>query len=435
MNAWMHGCMNGSKQTTSVLITKITFLFFVSLLEFNPPRLMETILKDLGMRPADAIVVAEVLNKKGEEWMMTNNNPFINFHQQSGIKGKMTAHTAYQGMRRWLNEKRQQQQQTTTTNESLKRKSVFAPFAQTKQPAQEFIVNTGPIYTVAFSVTQNILFAGGEGRLLHVWNTENGQHVAQILGHDGTILKICANPRADLIASCCISGPQLYIWNAITFTLEKRIVYPADTDYIEDCCFDPAGNTIASINESAIFIMACNADWPITHAIPMTNIQKCLFCTIEDKQNNSSASYLALAPYSGNLKLLDVSSGKITRTFTREQIAVDVIYQLDFSPTYGLFSRSSDGGVAQWNISTGELLQYHKTMEGFSAMSIAGCFLATTGKKAGFQIWQLPEYALINAWHIDSNFQRVFFHPHGHFFVTVHNNFQDVRFTIQLWNE
>ena len=74
---------------------------------------------------------------------------------------------------------------------------------------------------MGFSADSRYLAAGGSGNFVYVWQTSDGQRIAQLPGHNGQFNGLAWSPRPDtpllIIASPSLTG-GVWLWNAQTFS-------------------------------------------------------------------------------------------------------------------------------------------------------------------------------------------------------------------------
>ncbi|HOK23808.1 MAG TPA: WD40 repeat domain-containing protein, partial [Candidatus Hydrothermia bacterium] len=153
------------------------------------------------------------------------------------------------------------------------------------------------------------------------------------MGHAGSVNSVCFSPDRKYIASGSVDK-TIKLWEASTGKLVRTFV--GHESQVNSVCFSPDGNYIAS----------GSGKWEIFSG-----------------------------SYDNTIKLWEVSTGKLVRTFEGHKLGVNAVC---FSPDGKYIASgsesvlgSSDNTIKLWEVSTGELV---RTFEGYTGGVESVCF-------------------------------------------------------------
>jgi periodic tryptophan protein 2 len=80
----------------------------------------------------------------------------------------------------------------------------------------------GPISSVAFSASRNLLISASWDKTVRVWDVYSSKNSTERFEHNSDVLAVCVNPQGTQICSATLDG-QLFFWNIVDGTLEGTI--------------------------------------------------------------------------------------------------------------------------------------------------------------------------------------------------------------------
>jgi WD40 repeat protein len=116
----------------------------------------------------------------------------------------------------------------------------------TKESVLTFPDHQVGVYGVAVSANGKVGFSVGEDNQLRAWNAGGdaaGKQVRAAGGHAKTVLKLIANPKQPLLATCS-ADQTVRLWNPDSGAAVRTL--SGHTDYVYAIAFSPDGNLIAS---------------------------------------------------------------------------------------------------------------------------------------------------------------------------------------------
>lgn len=277
---------------------------------------------------------------------------------------------------------------------------------------------TNTISEVIFTPDGNRVFGTDRSLLLHSWDITTGKHV-QVQQHTDIITAIAISVD-NILASGGDKG-ELFIWNATTFLVEKRLEYYDTSRCINQVCFDTVTSTdnhrkMATADTTGhIFIIHCKKnEWPIIYSLKphSSYVSTLTFCLLQS--DNKMSSSILISSSDNTIKLHDVSTGITTLTVHNKFVTRSMVV----SPVYGLFN-TSWSMILQWNIGNGKLVKKIGFEKDVQHLAINGSILAGGDSSSHVCIWQLPNITLINKWpHPGFALSTLCFDPSGRYLLT-----------------
>jgi len=293
--------------------------------------------------------------------------------------------------------------------------------ASTGAPRSELHGHSDSVECCCFSPDGRMLASGARDRTLLLWDLERADAAAPAHAHGDMVWDCAYSPDGKLVASAGGDG-TVTIWDAGTG--EPRTVLRGTEDHAHACAFSPEGTRLAVCYDRSLVL------WDVASALPVKTLpghtESAMDCAMDPngafivsagwesepqvgtlkmwdlETGNERARFVvgqegvacassrdgtlaAAAGGLGDLKVWEVSSGRLLRTFKHGD---DALNDCAFSPDGTMVaSASSDGTVKVWGIAAGKP---RATFKGSScAFTPDGSCLACMDGQGVFRLWDL----------------------------------------------
>jgi eukaryotic-like serine/threonine-protein kinase len=282
--------------------------------------------------------------------------------------------------------------------------------------------NGGPIWSLHFSLIENVLAIGLDDGSVKVWDTKSGQIRRHIQAHDGPVWSLKFSNDGKQLATASDDG-IVKVWN--TETLENPI--ELDNQFpVRTVAFSPDGTKLATGSRKAqitlwdlrtketlmsvkahkgtIVALAFSpngkklASGGVDRTVKLWDIEhKREITTLSDHKGGIYAlafhpkgEILASGSWDRSIRLWNVETGVCIRTIEGHKADV---WSLAFSPNGSkLISGSEDRTVRMWDVETGTQLHQYKGHEGtiYSvSYSPDGKMIASGSRDGNTRIWEV----------------------------------------------
>jgi WD40 repeat protein len=229
--------------------------------------------------------------------------------------------------------------------------AILQAFALPQEPV-------GDIQTVAFAPKSAAatLAAGGANGVIHLWNPDSGELLAELAGHNCGIRRIAFSPDGRLLASAAGEWPQeageLFIWNTQSRQLVRKLWELSHP--VTAVAFSPDGRwlaasraTIPAIEGRRQIVLWDTQDWRETaHLDENQEVAALAF--------SPDGQILAAGGSGRDVHLWHVPSRTIRYSWRGHQYGVR---SLAFAPDgRTLVTAASGGGVRLWSAASGRLI-------------------------------------------------------------------------------
>ncbi len=238
----------------------------------------------------------------------------------------------------------------------------------------------GPVWSVSFSPSGQILASGSDDQNIRLWDVDTGLCLQTLHSPNAQVFSVCFSPDGQTLASSH-GDKTVKLWDVQTGQCLKT--FKGHTSWVWSVCFSPNGQTLAS----------------------------------------SSLDY--------TVRTWDVQTGQCLRTMKGH---TSWVWSVSFSPDGKILASSSDDRTIRlWDAQDGTCL---KVLEGHTkgvwdnSFSLDGCTLATCSEDRTIKMWSMDTATCVKTLegHSDSLLS-VTFSPNGHLLAS---GSQDQ--TIKLWD-
>ena len=208
------------------------------------------------------------------------------------------------------------------------------------------ITQTDSILTVSFSPNRsnNTLAFGTADNLIHLRNTDTGEHLYTLRGHTNYVLNVAFSHDGQILASSDANG-TVHVWNAQSGNLQYTL--RGHTNSVLSLAFSSDGQTLASASLDGS-IRLWNYDTG-QHKNTLTGNLTPILSVAFSPDGHTLASGNA----DGTIHLWNVNNRRIMQTLRRH---TDYVLSVAFSPDgQTLASSSADGTVQIWDTQTGTI--------------------------------------------------------------------------------
>lgn len=208
--------------------------------------------------------------------------------------------------------------------------------------------------SVIFSPDSAFLAATGFGRKIQVWDAHNGKLVMTLTGHQGIVYSASFNPSGTQLVTGS-SDDTARIWDFVPRREVSVIASPQGTGA-------PEGSRRAVYSPDGLWLAAGHGDqgaigiWDANNgAVVWMLTPKSLSGAVASVVFHPGGQVLAAGDVSGNIRMWDLTAGKVLGEWKAHEGAVAVLH----SDRGGnrLISLGTDGIIKEWDASNGDLLR------------------------------------------------------------------------------
>jgi WD40 repeat protein len=283
-------------------------------------------------------------------------------------------------------------------------------FSQTtnrfKDPQLIYTFNghSGTVKSLAFTPDSKILASGGsqnDGRI-GLWNTLTGKKVAIISrAHKTSVESLLISPNGQTLVSCS-NDNTINLWNLSNSKFTRSFV--GHSSSVLSIAVTPDSKVLISGALDGIRM------WDLLQQRPLATLVR--FDNVHTVAISPDGQILASGDHKGVIKLWDLTTGKLIRTFVAH---TDTVTALAFTSNGQIVSASRDRNLKLWNIST-ELVRTftgHNNAVNAIAIHPDGVTVASAGRD-GIKLWDLTTGELRNTLYGHSDWvSAIAFSPDG----------------------
>ncbi|MEJ2148181.1 MAG: Gldg family protein [Chloroflexota bacterium] len=105
------------------------------------------------------------------------------------------------------------------------------------------------VLDVAFNADGNLFASAGADGTAKVWDTESGDEVLSLTGHNGSVINVAFSPDGNEIATSGADG-TVRVWDAESG--DEMAQLPGQTDAVSDLEYSPDGDLLASVGQDQV---------------------------------------------------------------------------------------------------------------------------------------------------------------------------------------
>ena len=232
-----------------------------------------------------------------------------------------------------------------------------------------------PIRMLAFSPDNLVLATAGDDQEIHTWNADNGTAIETFRGHKGPVFAVAFTGKGTLVSGAADRSVVSWDLNA-GWTLERTIGTGDATSLISDRVnavrFSPDGKLLATgggepTRGGDIKI------WQVADGKLMRSFTNVHSDAVFGLDFSADGKYLASSAADKFVKVLDLTAGKVVKTFEgHTHHVLGVSWKRDGRT---LASAGADNVIKVWDFVTGER---KKTIEGFGKEVTSISFVGIT---------------------------------------------------------
>jgi WD40 repeat protein len=232
-----------------------------------------------------------------------------------------------------------------------------------------------PIRMIAFSPDNRLVATAGDDQKIHTWNADNGTAIETFRGHKGPVFVVAFSGNGTLVSGA--ADRSAVVWDLDAgWTLERTIgtgdASSPISDRVNAVRFSPDGNRLATgggepTRGGEIKIWQV-ADGKLAQSF--TNVHSDAVFGLDF---SADGKYLASSAADKFVKVLDLATGKVVKTFEgHTHHVLGVSWKRDGRT---LASAGADNVIKVWDFVTGER---KKTIEGFAKEVTSVSFVGIT---------------------------------------------------------
>ena len=232
-----------------------------------------------------------------------------------------------------------------------------------------------PIRMIAFSPDNLLVATAGDDQEIHTWNADNGTAIETFRGHKGPVFAVAFAGNGTLVSGAADRSAVVWDLNA-GWTLERTIGTGDATSPISDRVnavrFSPDGKRLATgggepTRGGDIKI------WQVADGKLMQSFTNVHSDAVFGLDFSADGKYLASSAADKFVKVLDLATGKVVKTFEgHTHHVLGVSWKRDGRT---LASAGADNVIKVWDFVTGER---KKTIEGFGKEVTSISFIGIT---------------------------------------------------------
>ena len=251
----------------------------------------------------------------------------------------------------------------------------------------------GSVRAVAFAPDGKTLASGASDRAVRLWDVARAEPLRVLHGHEEAISSLRFAPDGRLLVSGAEDGTIRW-WDVASGKTRRRL--EAHRGKVSAVALSPDGEWVASVSYDHT-VALWRTPPPQLDEAPFRSPRSSASATSDGLPGSRSVVFhpggqlLASGHYDGRIRLWDVRSGELLRTFGSHTAA---LYDLAFSPDGSLLaSASDDWSVRLWTVASGvqrRVLAGHTGGVTGVAFDESGSQLASSSKDTTLRVWD-PE--------------------------------------------
>jgi len=255
--------------------------------------------------------------------------------------------------------------------------------------------SSSDVTSLAWSPDGNMVATGTRGGKIFLMESETGEMISQLSGHNGEVSSLSWHPNGELFAS----GGEEYINIWKTSTGER--LQTRKTGYVRDLEWSPQGDLLAGINYLDVILYdPGNEDYLVTTLSGHS-------CSVFSLAWSPDGSKIASGACDDSIYLWNSGTGEVIHTL---EVHVDRISSLDWSlDGKTIASGLSDGKIILWDTESGELIRLfdrHTSDVSSISWSPDGNSLASASFDGSVILWDINEG--VHEYNLDGNSESIF---------------------------
>ena len=257
----------------------------------------------------------------------------------------------------------------------------------------------GLVNSITFSPDGRLLASGSSDKTIKLWEVSTGRLLKTLKGHVEDVNSVAFSPDGRLLAG---GGDDsvIKLWEVSTGKL--MYTFKGSWNGVLSIAFSPDGKYLASGSRDGILRIWRVSTGKLLYAVEEENWVTSVSFSPNGELLASGVNY--------TIKLRDVSTGRLLRTFTGHK---HYTISISFSPDGKyLASGSQDDTIKLWDVSTGKLLY---TLEsGYISISFSpdGKYLASAGGYT-IRVWEVSTGKLVHKLEGHNAVRSISFSPDG----------------------
>jgi WD40 repeat protein len=228
---------------------------------------------------------------------------------------------------------------------------------------------------ITFSPDNLLLATAGDDQEVHTWNADNGTAIETFKGHKGPVFAVAFTSKGTLVSGAADRSAVIWDLNA-GWTLERTIgtgdASSPISDRVNAVRFSPDGKQLATGGGEPTRGGDINT-WQVADGKLMQSFTNVHSDAVFGLDYSADGKYLASSAADKFVKVLDLDSGKVVKTFEgHTHHVLGVSWKRDGRT---LASAGADNVIKVWDFVTGER---KKTIEGFGKEVTSISFIGIT---------------------------------------------------------